>query len=362
MGAARMLHQWAHRVRHLVPDWHGHQSKSLAAMAWSLCLAGDCRTTWMALCRPTPAKGSSTRRRFERFLSNPRLDITTGAISLGKAMLADFGGRGRGPGSQLTLLLDETTLGPWLLCMKVSLAYHGRALPLAWLCYRQGQLPIPQPQIVELVLRQAALCLPRRASVVLMADRGLSWPLIIDLCGELGWNYLLRVQEQTGVQLSGGRSGRMGALASGQGQTFMGPGEVFRAAGWRRTNIVATWKKGERERWLLITDLPPRLGRCNDYRRRMWQEESFRDEKSHGFNWQRSRVRDPDHANRLLLVMMLATWMVMATGSLLIKRGWRHLVETTSHASLSIFQLGYRWWKRLARDNLPFNPTLRLNP
>lgn len=358
MGAARMLHQWTHRVRRLVPDWHGHQAKSLAVMAWSLCRAGDCRTTWMALSTPTEAKGASVRRRFERFLSNPRLDITTGAISLGQAMLAGFGGRSR----RITLLLDETALGPWLLCMKVSLAYRGRALPLAWPCYRQGQLPIPQPQIVELVLRQAALCLPRQASVVLMADRGLSWPLVIDLCGELGWNYLLRVQEHTGVHLSDGRAIRMGALASGPGRTFLGSGEVFRAAGWRETNIVATWKKGEHERWLLITDLPPRPGRCDDYRRRMWQEESFRDEKSHGFNWQRSRVREPDHANRLLLVMMLATWMVTAAGSMLIKRGWRALVETTSHASLSIFQLGYRWWKRLARDNLPRNPTLRLNP
>jgi len=365
MGAAWMLRHWAHRVRSLVPDLHGHQAKTLALMAWSMCCSGGCQITTMALTAPTRALIASTRRRFERFLANPRIDVASGSITLAKALLSNFRGpvRGRGRGRRITLLLDETALGPWLLCMKVSVAYRRRALPLAWTCYRPGALPIPQPEIVELVLRQAAQCLPpdQEVTVVLMADRGLSWPLLIDLCRELGWHYLLRVQEQTAVRMNRGPSHPMGSLASRRGESFCGRGEVFRAAGWRESNIVAVWESAESEPWLLITDLPPRLKRCKEYRRRMWQEEAFRDEKSHGFNWQRSRVREPDHADRLLLVMLLATWMVIAAGADLIDRAARRAVECTSNATLSVFQLGYRWWRYIAAARCQRPPPLALS-
>jgi hypothetical protein len=342
MGAAWMLHHWAHRVRLLVPQLHGHQVKTLALMAWSMCSSGGCRVTTMTLAAPTSAQRASTRRRFERFLANDRIDVAGSAVDLGRALLQNFRGR------TITLMLDETALGPWLNCMKVSVGYERRALPLAWTCYLPGRLPIPQPQIVELVLRQAALCVPANTRVVLMADRGLSWPSVIDLCRELGWDYLLRVQRQTSVRLQGGPTQRADQLVQRGGPACGTRGEVFQTAGWRACNIVAWWPRDQHEPWLLVTSLPPRRCRCAEYRRRMWQEESFRDEKSHGFGWQRSRVREPDHADRLLLVMQLAMWMVIAAGVDLVRRGARTLVECTSTATLSIFQLGYRWWRYIA--------------
>jgi hypothetical protein len=356
MGEAWMLHRWTQQVRALVPEWHGHQAKGLALMAWSLCRAGVCQATVMALAAPVKATIASTRRRFERFLANRRLDVADGAVMLTTALLANFNPR------RLTLLLDETALGPWLLCMKVSVAYRGRALPLAWTCYRPGQLPIPQPEIVEVVLRQAALSLPPGAKVVLMADRGLSWPLLIDLCRELGWHYLLRVQGHTAVRRDGEPSQSMDRLACRRGDCFLGRGEVFRFAGWRTVNLVASWPADQSEPWLLITDLTPRVCRCTEYRRRMWQEESFRDEKSHGFNWQKSRVRDPDHADRLLLVILLAMWMVIAAGVQLLARNLRAQVDAASRASLSVFQLGYRWWRHLATPHHLRSPPLFLIP
>jgi len=338
MGAARMLHQWTRSVRRILPDVHGHQVKTLTLMALSLCRTKRCESTRLVLSAPVRVKLASTRRRFERFLANPRVDQTHISRRLAAAFTRGWDGR------TVEVLLDETPFGSHLRCMKVSVSCHRRAMPLGWICYDDHDPPASQPMIVELLLRQIQPCLPPTASVVLMADRGLSWPLLIDLCRELGWDYLLRVQSQTVVELPDGAECQMAQLAPGRGHRWLGKARVFKNAGWRRSGVVAVWPAEQPEPWLLITSLPPRLKRCREYRRRMWQEQSFRDEKSHGYQWDRSHVRNPEHADRLLLAMQLAMWMTMTLGWEIDRRGWRHQVEATYRPTLSLFQLGHRAW------------------
>jgi len=76
----------------------------------------------------------------------------------------------------------------------------------------------------------------------------------------------------------------------------------------------------------LITDLPADERRCKRYRKPMRQQQSFRDEKSHGFGWNASRIRDPQHAERRLLVMALAMAMAwpVPVSLLVIRTGQRH--------------------------------------
>lgn len=99
----------------------------------------------------------------------------------------------------------------------------------------------------------------------------------------------------------------MADLAPAPGSQWCDRAWVFKKAGWRYVNIVAYREPNERQPWLLITDLPATRHRCRQYRRRMRQEQTFRDEKSFGFRWRESRVNHPDHARRPLLIMAMAT-------------------------------------------------------
>ncbi len=45
------------------------------------------------------------------------------------------------PCQRLTLLVDETALHDRLRVRAVCLAYHGRALPMAWECYPPNAYP-----------------------------------------------------------------------------------------------------------------------------------------------------------------------------------------------------------------------------
>ena len=72
------------------------------------------------------------------------------------------------------------------------------------------------------------------------------------------------------------------------------------------------------------------------YSRRFQHEASFRDLKSDGFNWQRSRVWLPSHVERLLLVLACATLWSLTEGT---KVRFLYPLAPRQHA-LSVFRLG----------------------
>jgi hypothetical protein len=357
VNAREILHYWQGCLKEqLLPDLHGHQVKSLAALSLGMLWADHCHSGRLAVAVPGRAKPVSVRRRLERLLANRRLRTDQVMQQLAKAVLAGWLGR------RLLLILDETPKANDLRCLKVSVAYRHRAVPLMGICYRPGQLPEPLPQLVWKLLRRLARCLPAGVEVTLLADRGLAWPLLLDLCQAWGWHYLLRIQGATRVVLPGGREVAVKQLAPRPGRQWMGSGQVFKKAGWRPAQLVALWPQGAEEPWLLITDQPASLRCCRQYLKRTWTEESFRDEKSQGFRWQQSRVYDPKHAQRLVLLMALATLLALSLGTWVLKGGLRHYLESTCRRRLSYFQLGLRWLKHALVESQAVSCRLRLCP
>ena len=349
MGAAEMVRQWRCGLEELLPGLHGHLVNALAVFSVAMALAGHCHGGRLAAVAPSPggARVASRQRRWERLLGNRRLRPARAMGMLARAVVPRLGG-GRRRRRHVVLILDETPggVGGRLRCMKLSAAYRKRAVPLAFECYPPDDPPVPMPRLLWRLLRRAARSLPAGgAEVTLLADRGLAWPTVLDCCALLGWRYVLRLQRDTRVRLADGTERPVRELARRRGARWFGAGvEVFKKAGWRRANVVAAWEPGCRERWLLVTDRPATFVRCRNYCRRSWCEQLHRDEKSHGFNWQLSRVRDPAHAARLVLVMALATLLCLSLGTHLVKRGLRRLLEPPRRRRLlSVFQLGLRW-------------------
>jgi hypothetical protein len=85
----------------------------------------------------------------------------------------------------------------------------------------------------------------------------------------------------------------------------------------------------------------------------MWCEQSFRDQKSSGLNWRASRVNDPSHATRLLLIMALSMWLCLLVGMGLVRRGWRRYIESRNQRMYSYFKLGLLWLIASVHRDLP---------
>lgn len=332
-----MVRQWQRTVKNdLLCNLHAHQAKALGLFSWTMALAGSCCAGAIAPLAPAGiTKPSSVRRRIERLLASSRLDAIAAMLQLSRGILRNWGGR------RLLLILDETPKQNHLRCMRLSVAYHKRTLPLLSICYLPDHPPMPMPRLLRWMLRQVAACLPPQTSVTLLADRGLCWPTIIRQCRRLGWHYLLRLQGETRVLLHDGTEVAASRLAPRRGVRWCGEGvRIFKKARWLRANVAAVWEQQCKEPWLLVTDTPASYGLCRSYCKRSWCEQTHRDDKSHGLNWQKSQVHDPAHAQILMLLMSLATLLCIATGTAVIKRGLRRFFEPRWRRLHSVFQLG----------------------
>src|SRR5829696_1686939 len=166
---------WTEEVGRLVSGATVWQQRGLAVFSLGMAAAQRCGLARVATVVPGLATAPSTTRRFERLLANERLDVRRARGAIGAAVLE------QARGQTVWLALDETPQGhtvdgPRLVMLALRLVYRERAIPLAWACYRPGEAPAPLPALVTTLVAEVAAWMPPRTRVVLMTDRGLSWP------------------------------------------------------------------------------------------------------------------------------------------------------------------------------------------
>lgn len=338
MSAVERAREWRACVcNEVLPDLHGHQAKVLAELSFAFLAAGSCQSGPAAASLPGPATAASVQRRIERTLANPRLKpsvVFHGVARFTAARLA---------GAPILLILDETFNGLGMACMKLSIAYRRRALPIAEVCYYRDRPPRRMPRLIIGLLKRAARDLLKGADVTLLTDRGLSWPKVLDAAAALGWHFVGRTVGTTRMSLRDGREVAAADLARRPGRRWVGRVRGFKKAGGRDIYVTAVWERDCRQPWLLVSDRARGYQAVRKYAKRFWTEELFRDEKSHGLQWRRSRVRDPTHADRLTAIMALATLLAVSLGTWVLKSGSRRWLESGRRRTLSVFQLGLRW-------------------
>jgi hypothetical protein len=341
MSALPVVSDWRRCVAGLLPSLHLAQVKAPADLSLARAAAGRCQAGRIAPHAPTDATPASARRRFERLLANPRLPPGRAQRDLARSLPRPWAGR------TALLILDETPKAndPRAVCVRA--AYAGRALPLASACYPPHRPPEPMPRLVPGLPRLARGAIPPGCRVVLLADRGPARPVLIDFCRASGRHHVPRLQGQTRVRLPGGTEHPAAELAPRPGARRLGKAEAFKKAGWRGANVVATWERGMKEPWLLPADEPAGLRHRRAYAKRMWVEESSRDDKSSGFGWQDGRVNDPSHAGRLLLLVALATVPAAGLGGWAVKAGRRRRQDARRGRGRcrrpGVVQMGLRW-------------------
>jgi hypothetical protein len=251
-------------------------------------------------------KLESQYRRLQRFLANERVVVETlqGEWSewVVKTMQAE----------QVVLLVDETALSDHLKVMVVGIWSPGGCVPLAWRCYPPQMYPAEgQVQLITRLLKRVMPSIPVNIPVWLVADRGIGTsPALMQAVEAQGCHVLFRVQGSTRFRNAQGQEQSLHHLGI-RGQSWQSVGDVFKKAGWLRAHVSVTWDADYDHPWCLVSSTPIP---AHAYAIRFDQEVSFRDLKSDGFDWQRSHVWLPDHAERLLLVLALSYWVVIALG------------------------------------------------
>jgi hypothetical protein len=232
---------------------------------------------------------------------------------------------------------------------RVSLQHGCRAIPIAWTIV-EGEGLVKVTKLKSMLEKVDKFLKKHVKRVIFLADAGFRDCDWAQLCLKLGWNYGIRVACNTYLTLPDGTSDRLDNLVPENCNRYFQNGLLTREAKLQ-TNVSVTWttnQKGELEMVAIITDQIACRARLREYSCRMSIEQSFRDDKSGGFDLGHTRLQHAQRIDHLLLAIAIATLWCHELGEFVLEQGnsSRCQVDPAHKRNLSLFQLGLRWLKR----------------
>ena len=218
-------------------------------------------------------------------------------------------------GTQLALALDATTLGDRFTVLALSVVYRGCAIPVAWTVLAATAKHAWRREWLRM-LRQVHRAIPRSWTVLVLAERGLYARWLFRRITRLGWHPFLRINVGgTFRPLGQVRGVPLKTLVPEPGATWQGTGIAFKGRHRQlHCTLLACWEPGYKDPWLILTDLPPETSTACWYGLRAWIEQGFKITKRAGWQWQRTRMTQPDRAARLWLAVAVATLWLLSVG------------------------------------------------
>ncbi len=360
-----LLHAWMRQVDALLPGVRATRCRVLALFSLGMIWAGTVRLHRVAAALPLPVRVPSTERRLRRFLANPAVSVEAVWWPLLPILL------GRWVGREVTLVFDPTPhRGDWTV-LWVGIVVHRRVLPVAWrLVPQQTAWSDTLAPLLEPLLDHVAAALPAGCVVTLIGDRGVSGPTLLDVAQARGWHALLRLNvgpSQTHRLRVGApdsaaapEEGRLWDWVEAVGPGWHGPTQIFKGTDWRAGHLTVHRRPGMTEWWILFSTRPGGRDRVREYARRARVEATFGDGKRRGWGLEQSRVADPAHLGRLLLVWHLALWWLHALGRHVVKTGARPRFDRADRRERSLVRLGWLWLHdELLHDRRPHLPFRR---
>ena len=330
----------------LVPVSNRKQLVNWAWIAVAIFQAKSIALSQIAVFLPGSAKAESRVMRLRRWLSDRPGSVWALYRPLLLHVLAPF------KDQAVDVILDGTLVfGNRMQIFRLSLVHKNRAVPLVWkVIPGKGNTRVSH---LEGMLTQAAEVLNGLvASVTLLADRGFRDHQWAALCVQLNWHYVIRLPANTWVNQPDGSAQRIDQLAIPQGQRRFYPQVTLTQKATLTGSLCVGWTQPTRQQpaeWIaVISDQPAGPARLRTYSKRMHIEQSFKEDKSGGFDLDHTRLLNPQRLERLLLAVALATLWAHELGEHVLRGGpaRRHIIDAGSRRELSVFQLGLRWLKR----------------
>ena len=313
---------------------------------------------------PGTAEAESRVTTIRRWLKNLRVDVWTFYRPILEHVLEGW------CAVEAVVVLDGVAVfGDRLQIFRLSLAHGHRAIPLVWKVIPGKGLT--QAEVLATMLTQAADFLrPRVKWVRFLADRGFRDCDWAELCLKLDWHYNIRIQCNTTVTLEDGRQRRVDELGVQPGQRRYYQNVWLTLESKLCTHLSVTWTEGDEkhapELLVVMSDQLACRTRLREYGARMCIEQSFRDDKSGGFDMTHTKLQHPVRLERLLLAVAIATLWCHELGEQVLEQGEasRREIDPGPERELSIFQLGLRWLKRCVATAIQRLPVFqaRLTP
>ncbi len=353
----KVLYQWFEQLARHLPSMNYWQLCNLTLFCVGVLLSESSQQMSIARKVVDKQRVSSMERRLRRFLSNQKWDMNRFMVEWTRWILSCL------EDEYIHLFVDESKLGNRIGIMMVGVGFENRCIPLAWRCYKGNSAkdypPEGQVEVITGLLELVRAGLPDKRKVVLSADRGIGTsPRLCLKVDGLEFKYLFRITKQSKILTEDGELTIYERVKPGT--IWQAQGKVFKQRGRLPAFVRAIWDKDCDEPWLLITNDPELTGR--EYARRNWQEQSFRDLKSGGWNWSKSYVRCPQRMTRLIAILTVAYAWTLSMGCHAVEQGLARPLtrgaKSKPRRQWSLFKEGLMYFVERVTPNY-FCPTLR---
>jgi hypothetical protein len=320
--------------------------KTLAMMITGMILGPHVQLFAIAMCVPLMIKLPSLVRRFERFVADDRVEVEKYFEPFVRAMIISLGNE------TAYLLIDCTQAGQKCRTLFIGLAYHQTVLPVVWKTLK-GKKGHVKGQFQQELLNQIYHRFQHCRRVIVLGDAEFSNEPVITCLRPKNWGFVFHFQSNYRLQLEPDGPW-LSALAVYEAAGLK-PGQVkhWPIVGFTQAhqipNLTMTvhWEEGCQEPLCLISNLLPSEQPHLIYDMRYWVETLFGNCKSRGFQLARTHMTTPDHIDRLILGLAIATCLALGLGTHLIVINQADQVDRVDRRDLSLFQLGWRWLYRL---------------
>lgn len=246
----------------------------------------------------------------------------------------------------LMLAMDASNIKQRFTVLSIAVLYEGCAIPVAWKVVAGGAKGSWKEHWQQLFQRLSE-AVPNDWQVIVCADRGLYAQWLYHEIVKQHWHPFLRINHHQGQWQAVNHSQwqPLHHVVATVGERFQQKVRCFKENSLECT-LLGCWQAGYQDRWLVVTDLAPTEANILWYRLRAWIECSYRDLKRDGWQWQNTRLQDPQRAERLWLAMSVAMLWVVTLGthrheSLPPTSSFPSTPSSRSPGSLSCFALGW---------------------
>ncbi len=334
------------RARHL---------ETLAGMVSGIVLGKSCQLPKIASKVPGEVHPDSRVKQMSRWVQNEHITGDLYFLPFVEPLLVSLAAV-----RPLMLIMDGSAVARGCVTLMVSLLYAHRALPIAWLVIQGAKGHFPAETHVAL-LREVRALVPDTATVTFLGDGEFDNPELQAEADGYGWAYVCRTAKNIQINEAGEWSS-LEDLNVTCGTRAFRKGVLFTKAAYGPVMVIAWWAAGYAEPIYLVSNLSSVQAACDGYRKRMHIETFFSDQKSRGFQLDRSHLSDPQRVSRLMLAACLAYLWIIFLGAVAQHGKWQPLIHRRHRCDLSLFQLGLRLLDYLLNHDRPIPISFALEP
>jgi hypothetical protein len=348
MSITKLYHTWMTKIKQLIPNERITRVQNLAWLVTGIYASKSVHLSKVASKIPGEALLVSATRRLDRFLENKEFRVREWYEPIAKKLVEQR------VGQEYRLIVDGSKVGFGHQFLVITLAYRRRAIPLVWMWVRCGRGHSTSGRQLAL-LSYIHRLLAEDAQVLLLGDSEFGAIEVLKQLDKWGWKYVLRqkgshlVRENEQNPWISLRS----CIAKAGESIWLGQRQLTQLHAYS-VNVLAHWKIGEKEPWLLATNLPSLREALRAYERRMWIEEMFGDLKSNGFDLESTHLRSVFKLHRLTFAVVLLFLELLTSGSKIVKNGLRYLVDRADRRDLSLFRIGLYMRERHLANSTSF--------